>query len=520
MGKTNKLSIYKMKTTIEAEQYIKDNYKKNVLNVNDGLFYYDFSFVRTPSWIENFFNNQIDVADKLKVSNAKAVFLIPIQDSGEEIWFAICFGTGRHMLNPLAYEERFGLLVTINSINPESIRSIEKTNLGPISKMSKEQLSRASTVGDFGIDIEQDLVKAITGNSTVDSLGNIISGMESLHIAVKVDIDNIKKLLSVCTKQFVSKEYLKHFDWIDQISEVKNREKISALDQMIIERIRLKKYEEIWMAIPEIINWEDISGFSYIKKQNEVHDDLYIEHFFNYIEKEIIDIKELQHKYIFMHSASQDSIVAEWNSYTCLYTEVIEEENTYILNNGKWYLIEKNFVDTVNSAYDKIRLSTIELPDNNHDNEDEYNKYVAASNSNYYLMDKKTIQHGGAKNKIEFCDIFTRENQLIHVKKYGGSSVLSHLFFQGLNSGEYFHSDSDFRKKLNKQLPVGWKIPNPNSKIKSSNYEIIFAIISNNDAERPHIPFFSKVSLKNAKRRLESLNYNVTLKRIKHLKEK
>src|SRR5690606_35186850 len=108
--------------------------------------------------------------------------------------------------------------------------------------------------------------------------------------AVKVDIDNIKELLSVCTKQFVSKEYLKHFDWIDQISEVKNREKISALDQMIIERIRLKKYEEIWMAIPEIINWEDISGFSYIKKQNEVHDDLYIEHFFNTIEKEIIDI--------------------------------------------------------------------------------------------------------------------------------------------------------------------------------------------------------------------------------------
>lgn len=103
---------------------------------------------------------------------------------------------------------------------------------------------------------------------------------------------------------------------------------------------------------------------------------------------------------------------------------------------------------------------------------------------------------------------------MVHIKHYGASSVLSHLFSQGLNSAEYFYADSDFRKKLNSILPAGWKLLNPNSKISPLNYEIVFAIISNNSDERPRIPFFSKVSIKNAKRRLDLMGYNVSLKRI------
>jgi uncharacterized protein (TIGR04141 family) len=134
-------------------------------------------------------------------------------------------------------------------------------------------------------------------------------------------------------------------------------------------------------------------------------------------------------------------------------------------------------------------------------------------------MDKDLIHYGGGHSQIEFCDILTKSKKIIHIKHYGGSSVLSHLFQQGLISGELFVSDSEFRKKLNDKLKAGWKLSDSKQKIISSDYEVVFAIISNSPDERPNIPFFSRVGIKNVKRRLESFGYSVSIKRIKSNKK-
>jgi uncharacterized protein (TIGR04141 family) len=67
---------------------------------------------------------------------------------------------------------------------------------------------------------------------------------------------------------------------------------------------------------------------------------------------------------------------------------------------------------------------------------------------------------------------------------------------------------------LNKKLSKQWKLNKPESKPDANKYEIIYGIISHVDSERPHLPFFSKVSFKNAKRRLEAFGYSVKLKTI------
>jgi uncharacterized protein (TIGR04141 family) len=40
--------------------------------------------------------------------------------------FALTFGQGRFLLHPDAYEEWFGLVVTLNSIGSDALRSIDK----------------------------------------------------------------------------------------------------------------------------------------------------------------------------------------------------------------------------------------------------------------------------------------------------------------------------------------------------------------------------------------------------------
>jgi|SRR5579863_2319765 len=105
------------------------------------------------------------------------------------------------------------------------------------------------------------------------------------------------------------------------------------------------------------------------------------------------------------------------------------------------------------------------------------------------------------------------DGKLVHVKRYGGSSVLSHLFAQGVVSGELFLGDAAFREKVNAELPTGFKLTDPQARPMPGNYEIIYAIISESKKDLD-LPFFSKVTLRNARRRLQTLGYNVSIGKI------
>lgn len=188
----------------------------------------------------------------------------------------------------------------------------------------------------------------------------------------------------------------------------------------------------------------------------------------------------------------------------------------YVLNNGKWYQIEDNFSRKVFDSYEEIRniSAGVTLPPcNQGEHENKYNERVARELDKMCNMDRKTISHGGRNQKIEFCDLFSKNKKLIHVKHYGASSVLSHLFYQGLVSGELFLFDEEFRRKLNGKLPRGYKLNNPEQRPKPSDYEIIFSIISKYDADLD-IPFFSKVSIRSARKRLTGFGYSVSLLKI------
>ena len=80
------------------------------------------------------------------------------------------------------------------------------------------------------------------------------------------------------------------------------------------------------------------------------------------------------------------------------------------------------------------------------EDEEKYNKRAAQECDSLACMDRKLIAHGGGSSKIEFCDLYDA-GLLIHVKRYSGSSGLSHLFEQGIVSAVAFLSDADFRAK-------------------------------------------------------------------------
>jgi len=103
----------------------------------------------------------------------------------------------------------------------------------------------------------------------------------------------------------------------------------------------------------------------------------------------------------------------------------------------------------------------------------------------------------------------------VHVKRYGGSSVFSHLFAQGVVSAELLLRSVEFRKKLNEKLPTSHQLANPDERPVSHDFEVVYAIATRSTNNRPSLPLFSRITLRNAYERLSALDIPVSLAFIK-----
>lgn len=520
--KTNKLSIFLIKKEYDSpDKILKEdkNNKEHKLDDNNFLYTKD-SFVYPPKWVKNFFLKTAEDFN-LKNSSSRAIFLSKINvNENEQRYFAIPFGMGYHMLNSGSFEERFGLKIVLNAVDETMFRSIDKKNMSNVPKQSKEQISNNSEVADFGIDIEQDLILGVTGKSKIADFGKTITGKDSFNISVKENINSISDLLVMCYEYFQKKDYKNNFGWIDQISEIKSKPVIKKLNDKLIENIKENNLEKIWMAVPEIIEWEDVEGFNFSFTSNEIEkkDDIYL---VDYLKNQFSDdsiksitIDNFKNNSVICYSSSNQNVKYQWKAYNCLYSEIEDNNKIFLLTNGKWYQIQNDFLKQVNDEYKELlkKNPPIQLPDFSQKNEGDYNIFVNNSLKDVFLMDKKNISYGGGYSKIEFCDLYSKSKDIIHIKIYGGSSVLSHLFNQGLVSGELFKAEKKFRELVNEKLGDEFKLENIEA-INASDYKVIYGIISHLKEEL-NIPFFSKVSLKNAKKRLEMLGYQVYITKI------
>lgn len=511
MSKKNRLTIYLLKDNFNPSgSVIKE--LKNPIVLKEGTFYHEETPNDLPVWVKNFFGESLITGNAdLRVRSVKGLLLTSITVKKKDVHFALTFGHGRFLLNEAAIERRFGLKVTVNTVDASKIRAIEKTNIGPHTKISREQMNKSVETRQFGIDVEQDLLRSVRGKSKQDyGLGTNIEGSDALSITVETGLDSLNNVLMACHQRYISNDYKKDFDWIDRIYEVKQPDLIVFLDSQIVEQYNQQDFSRLWLAVPDLLDWDSVSGFKYLPYDRETHDDIDIS---MYYEKKgtISSINNLSED-VQLISSESGKPIRRWPIYNCLYVEVDYNQKKYFLNNGKWFEVDKSFFQSVKKTYDDIPISKVKLPVYEHSSEGDYNETTCRQNTDMLLMDKNTIPYGGGKNKIEYADIYSKDRHIIHVKHYGSSSVLSHLFFQGLNSAEYL-SDSAFRKILNKKLKTGWKVPVGTS-FNPIDFEVVFAIIQKGVQPRPQIPFFSMVSIRNVYKRLITRGFKVSILRI------
>jgi len=78
-------------------------------------------------------------------------------------------------------DERFGLKVTLNAVDHNKITASIERHSTALPPHSQTQARVAASITEFGLDIDQDLLRAVTGLPRDQTLGKRLTGQDALH---------------------------------------------------------------------------------------------------------------------------------------------------------------------------------------------------------------------------------------------------------------------------------------------------------------------------------------------------
>jgi uncharacterized protein (TIGR04141 family) len=286
------------------------------------------------------------------------------------------------------------------------------------------------------------------------------------------------------------------------------------LTEQVILKVKQDDLTTTWLAPPEVLDWTEARFFSFSQARRAYeHDDIHWHDFLRSRSLDRLSEDYLRSQQVFCYN--EDGLVfRRWTVFQCIYAEISNEDGSFLLSGGRWYRIDRDFVSEVDEYYRGIPEVKNLLPIYDDASEPEYNLRVASeSEGRMVCLDRELIVYGGGGSRIEFCDLFDGQD-MIHVKRYGGSGGLSHHFAQGLVAAETFLLEPEFRSQVNDKLPSTLQLGDPRLKPDPGRYRIVFAIISR--SVRPlELPFFARVSLRHVVKRLrEGFGFRLALTKV------
>lgn len=508
------LTVFRIKPTItDKDDVVLGRDKLRIEPVMlDGEYFGDLCLKRTdrpePSWLKFMDGTMPELSDyNLWTSSLSALLLVKQDDA----FYAVVFGYGASLLKDEAIDERFGLRATLNGVEPSQLRSIDHKRLEAISRHTRENLSRNGPLGQFGVDINRDLLRAVTGKPSDARYGTRMSGADQLTVTAEITIRNLGDALTAYYELSEQETYKQNFPWVDNIREVRDPVIRTALDKQLAKELG-KGTANAWLAPPGMHDWSTCGGFRYRgSRRKEPYPDLQLDDYFRELggADELEDGRRLTHDHVVHLRTDNDTSRQSWPIIRCLVAEVEYKKERYILSEASWYLVNGDFLNALEEFVSSIETTKITLPDyDSKKDRDEggYNKRACKANkSHFVLLDQKVIPYG-AHGRIEICDLYTKARQLVHVKRLDGSSTLSHLFNQGTVSAELLRDEPNFRTQFLQKIP-GFEWGTAKDPIDAKEFEVCFAIVRRPKQQKLQLPFFSKLTLRTAMQQLERLGF-------------
>lgn len=519
-----RLTIFLLRDVGELESALADDALKGLdvseLDKGSGLtgrFYSKSSFPRTPGWAKYIEPVVVGGVHGVQSASSSGLMLLQVDSNA----FALTFGYGRTLLDQAKIERRFGLKVALNLIDERQIRSLDTKKFDEMVVSTNTQTSRTAELPTFGVDIIRDILRAVTGIAPAGSGYKSLSGADALVLGVDKPVENLPDVLRDLYAHFKSTKYQATFGWVDHLAEVKDPSLVSRLDSELVDQLRLADTTTTHMAMPENLDWEDIEHFVIVPtKRQRTFDELDLD---DYLAEKACDaanltIELLKSRKVSVKFLSSADPVARWSVYHCLVSEQRIDGKLFALVEGRWFEVADTLVKQVDAAVEAIPSATVSLPPGwPGETEDAYNKRAAAMCPDLALLDTKLVAPDGARTKVEFCDLLSKDGSLVHVKRKSRSSTLSHLFAQGHVSAEAM-TDGVLRDQVRAAITdaVGegqdapWLdvIAPGTADIERDKLNVTYAVIANSKAAGTEwLPFFSRLTLMQTARDLNRMGF-------------
>lgn len=478
--------------------------------------YYGTSYASEPTWVAFLSGGTNEPIADLNNRGALALLFIPVDNR----YMLFSFGYGNHKVAAHGWEKDFGLKVVLNAIDPQKVKSVDAKTIDTVVMDRRIQLSKENRIHDFGFEIDKDFLKSITGTASNANFANVLSGSENLTITCDVTLQNFHAKASDIYAVFTSNNYQTHYAWIDNVKAVQDIAIIEPLNDLLVAEYNSAlagNPTNLDTACPDIVDHAAMASFKLRGHSDRVP--------YEFVSIAVllesmaagrvgdVDIARLEDTGIQSYDGngapSGNWSLLDWLTFECTYNG-----DLYILSEGLWYQVNRNYYQDVSNSVAGIMASPGEylaLPATPHQTETAYLRNYAVT-ATEVILDCKLFYGYGNSNSCEVCDIYNGQREFIHVKDGGSSSKLSHLFNQGFVSASAFLGDVNFREHIRVKLReenrarLATQIPdNPNPR----NFTIVYRILKSGATLT--LPFFTKVVLVEMHRKVKSMGYRFRL---------
>jgi uncharacterized protein (TIGR04141 family) len=471
------------------------------------------------------------------------------EGGGQTRWVAWAFGTASRALRRSAQDPRFGLLAVLNLLvvplmraeqndttpanrrRAPRLREMSYRTTSPYAQQTGHRAARDIPVEGFKVDQASDLVATVGGTGADPALTtSTLLGGRSLRFTAGVRrIEDLVELASIAVDRANASEYKEAFSWIDNIRPVDDPELIRELRlQLVDSLIADPGSPAIDTILPDdLVGIDDENAIRYIVFPREhgtgqgrtmlttaAIADLVVR-----LGSEEDRDTGLDAELRFLDDLGER--IGAVTVLECLNATLLRGSLEFITYDGDFYSVDSSFVARINNELANVPASTLPYPPYRGQTEPAYNTMVGEDCAeDFVLLDRALIELPGEYG-VEASDLVASSGALIHVKRKGKSSVLSHLFLQAANSCELLRRSPLARAQLmnlireraqNEQIVTTVEAAYAKAAERREEIEVAFAFLGDWRGKTiANLPLFSRISMVTEVRRVSNLGFRPTV---------
>jgi uncharacterized protein (TIGR04141 family) len=331
----------------------------------------------------------------------------------------------------------------------------------------------------------------------------------------RIELDQLQGLGQELLDAYAATEYREAFGSLDRMRPLRrNSAEVAQLDAALLDALRAPDLSP-YLAPPTLLDWEHVSGFRLsTERRGPRYDDLDLRTYLLSLDTPV-SLERLHDDEVRAVDRDSPRIVARWSIRRCLIWETTLDNSAFVLADGRWYNVDRAYLDWVNSTVATVEAADLNLPVPSIPNLDEglYNR-EAADALGAVLLDTRRAHVPTERGGFELCDIFVPPNRLVHVKRGLGSQELTYLFAQGVQSAEGYRNAREVRERLQvlvaeQDAAAAAALP-IHDRPERDDYVVVYAIVSDSPERVPMaLPFFARASLARAVRSLRDLDFRI-----------